>query len=548
MVQLQLALITIGILSTQVDGSAEQELGDGSLSTNLAHSGKLVERGTGETQEEWRAALSALHKVKIKAALRHGDATKRLRPGKYLTFFWDYAGWNNNQIHFELMVAMAIRLRRRLVIPLPHHIDHLSSDYHDSMVYNLDVMQQEAGTISHDEFEARMGCKQLSWYKGYTIPKNWQTDMLPKAVNLAEYRKSMKHKACNGTEMFVPMLSGHRIASFRMLEDPEVFNADILFMPQEKFRITRYECFIDLLPPCDRFVATAGVFNALEYKQDLIDAAADEMHRLGLKAGEFDAYHWRAGDFKDFAVGDKRWQYIWEHGNWSANEVAKVIRTGVYEQSKKDMADECCAGKVEEVSKKSKAKLLATSQIYPPLLVLSNINPKNEHERRLLAEFIAAYPGKVVQPDLGVPCDTSNGCKKRKSTGGENPMLPIITDVLMPLAARFFVGTSQSTFSLAIHKMRNKVNVARKYSNMATKVIDFKGNPIVNKMYFTDSMVPVEMPYSMESLGNHNSGSDSQICWNRYTHWNDITNWSPNAHRKCLASFVRAPGDAMYQN
>ena len=519
---------------TKLVGAADQELGD---------SGKPYR--TGETQEEWRAALSSLHKVKIKSALRHGDATKRLRPGKYLTYFWDYAGWNNNQIHFELIVAMALHLRRTLVIPDPHHIDHLQTDYHDSMVYNLDVMRQEAGAISHKEFKERMGCNQIKWYRGQTIPKNWESDELPKAINLAEHRRKSNLAPCNGTEMFVPMLSGQRIASFRMLEDPLVFNADILFIPQEKFRITRYECFMDLLPPCDRFVATAGVFNALEYNQNLIDEAADELHRLGLKVGGFDAFHWRAGDFKTFGGGDRRWTDFWEHGQWSANKVSQAIENGVYEKSKKDLAEKCCEGKQEEISSEVKAKLLATAQNYPPLLLLSNINMEDKHEAKLLGEFIASYPGKVVQAKLGKPCDTANGCKKGPLNG--NPMLPIVTDVLMPLAARFFVGTSQSTFSMAIHKMRNKVNVAGKYPNIATKMVGMKGEPISNHMHFEGNMIPVEMPYSVDSLGNHNGGKDAQICWNRYTHWNDITKWSSNAHRKCLASFVRAAGDAMYK-
>lgn len=503
-----------------------------------------MKTGTGETQEEWRAALSALHKVKIQSALRHGDANKRLRTGKYLTFSWDYAGWNNNQIHFELMVALAVLLRRRLVIPSPHRIDHLSKNYHDSMVYNLDVMAQEAGSVSHEDFKRQMGCDQLTWYKGEPIPPGWTKSKLPKAVDLAPYRKNKGYPLCNGTEFFAPMLSSERIASFRMLEDPNVYHADIIMVPQEFTRITRYECFFDFLPPCERFVATAGVFNALEYKQDLIDTAADELHRLGLKVGEYDAFHFRAGDFKTFATGDVKWQHFYQNGSWPALTLAEHIQKEAYEQSRQDAADKCCEGSTERVSKKVKAALVAKSQSYPPLLLLSNLNEKDATEAKMLEEFFAAYPGKVVRPQLGIPCDTFNGCKGTGDGGDEpNPMLPIIADMLMPLGARIFVGTSQSTFSMAIHKMRSKIQVATKQPRVAREI----GQAVASSIHFTDSMLPVDMPYSVESLGNNNGGTNAQICWNRYTHWNDITKWSSNAHRKCLANFVRAPADVVYQ-
>jgi hypothetical protein len=250
----------------------------------------LLPPPTGAGGLEIKAALQAFNTPTIQG--REDGLRAKVQTGKYLTFVPDRAGFNNNHMHFETMLALAVVHKRQLVIPAPHSIDHLPASYHDSLVFDMDVMVKEAGVITEEAFTAKMGCAPLRYISKLTpgVGSNPPTDPVDL---MAAHRKMQNSEACKGVEVLLPLTSKNRIASLRLLEDPVVQAADIWWVDNPTIRITRHECFLDSLQACDRFIASSTVFAALQFRPDLVEAASKELLRLGFtEAGTYDAFQW----------------------------------------------------------------------------------------------------------------------------------------------------------------------------------------------------------------------------------------------------------------
>lgn len=77
------------------------------------------------------------------------DASAAAQPGRApaparLYFERDAAGWNNVRITFESLVCVARVLGRELVLPPPTQIDHLSTPFHETLIYDVPSLRRAA--------------------------------------------------------------------------------------------------------------------------------------------------------------------------------------------------------------------------------------------------------------------------------------------------------------------------------------------------------------------------------------------------------------------
>ncbi len=68
------------------------------------------------------------------------------RPGR-IFFERDNAGWNNVRITFESLVCVARVLGRELVLPPPSQIDHLSTPFHETLVYDVPSLRRAVPVV-----------------------------------------------------------------------------------------------------------------------------------------------------------------------------------------------------------------------------------------------------------------------------------------------------------------------------------------------------------------------------------------------------------------
>jgi hypothetical protein len=94
-------------------------------------------------------------------------------------------------------------------------------------------------------------------------------------------------------------------------------------------------------------------------------------------------------------------------------------------------------------------------------------------------------------------------------------MAAIVTDMLMPVGARAFVGTAASTFSTYIFKLRAKLITV---------------GLILPGMHFGESTLPLQEPSTAFLIG----GGSAMSCWSKVSQWFDISGLSKNAQRKCV--------------
>lgn len=163
-----------------------------------------------------------------------------------LFFERDTAGWNNVRITFESLVCVARVLERELVLPPPSAIEHLSTPFHETRVYDVPSLREAV-------------------------------------------RFSLAAEASTEAELFPGTLDELLDAAGAGRTLP----LDLRLSP-ERTRLTHFELlFAERAEAAEAAKAVLGLELATPYH----DAAAAALTRAGLVPDEFHAVHLRRGDF-----------------------------------------------------------------------------------------------------------------------------------------------------------------------------------------------------------------------------------------------------------
>ena len=180
-----------------------------------------------------------------------GNAASPPRPAPAaparLLFERDAAGWNNVRITFESLVCVARVLGRELVLPPPSQIDHLSTPFHETLIYDVPSLRKAVPFVLAD------------------APPRAEVEPFP--ASLAE------------------LLDKHAAG--------EALPSELRMCP-ERTRLDHFELLFEGRPEA-RLAAETVL--ALELATPYHEAALSALDRAGLQPGRYHAVHLRRGDF-----------------------------------------------------------------------------------------------------------------------------------------------------------------------------------------------------------------------------------------------------------
>jgi len=180
-----------------------------------------------------------------------GAPLPALRPDRIIRFEWDRGGWNNVRMAAEVMVCLAARFGRALVLPdpdcwylIPGDDTHLF-DYFDEAAFRAAVPTLPSATLMEDE---------------------WEVPARLAAVNTVRLRTDEFRRQQHRASWYFPKTS----RMFGVL-------ATVLGSDPELYRL---------------------IHQAFRVRSDLLDLAMELLQDYGLQPGEFLAAHVRRGEFE----------------------------------------------------------------------------------------------------------------------------------------------------------------------------------------------------------------------------------------------------------
>jgi hypothetical protein len=366
---------------------------------------------------------------------------------------------------FETLVGIAALTKRTLVLPNPSRLDHASGSalYSEHDVLDIVRLRRSIDVVTAAEFKETNGCDSLGHHDLDSKMTGFSNNLETMKTTAAWARNHAKLPGCAAlTEavLFMQMRSelSIRTQNSDLLKREDLRAIDVWHVPERLFRLERFECFFSPFPACDAQIAIDAIFNGIAFQPLLAEHTAALMMEKGITGvGKYDAFHWRRGDFAQWQNEPVYQKYIF-NGTWSAEQVLKSIR-------------------------------LNSATILPMILLTPD-----DSNLKAVVDFKRAYPAPVVQLSTGCP---SGDCGAQ----GDSLMLTI-ADELAGLGARTFIGSSLSTFSNYIIKLRNKARTAKIDSPLGL-------------MPRAATTLPKDTPINIVSRGH--------CDWSGRTRWEDIS-------------------------